>query len=160
MEWCLQKLVTWFSALTCIILILSSPWKDVPEEVEINLLKVLIQRNQNVGNNFYQMMKININYKTDFKCEANKFNSFTFNKSEPFANLWRGSFPFTYNRWQKYKFSKRFGIKVFKRENRYSCYPVFHVCRTKRLKKRAHKNSWFRYFLLFVCTTLKLNCKV
>ena len=32
-------------------------------------------------------MKININYKTDFKCEANKFNSFTFNKSEPFANL-------------------------------------------------------------------------
>ena len=61
LKWCLQKLVTWFSALTCIILILWSPWKDAGEEVQINLLlQVLTQRNQNVGKNFYQMMKINI----------------------------------------------------------------------------------------------------
>ena len=38
-----SKLVTRFSALTCIILILSSPWKDTGEEVEVNvLLKVPI----------------------------------------------------------------------------------------------------------------------
>ena len=46
LEWCLQKLVTWFSALTCIILIVSSPWKDAGEETQINLLlEDLTQRN-------------------------------------------------------------------------------------------------------------------
>ena len=50
------------STLACTILILSSPWKDAGEEVQMNLLlKVLIQRNQNVGKTFYEMMKININ---------------------------------------------------------------------------------------------------
>ena len=46
----------------CIILTLSSPWKDAGEEAEISLfLQLFAQRNQNVGINSYQLTKLVLN---------------------------------------------------------------------------------------------------
>ena len=129
--------------------------------MKINLLlKVLTQRNQNVGKNFYQMMKINIASinKTDVKCLANEFTASHFTNWSLIIICEEGAFHLHSTDGKNTFSQKSSGLKSSQEET--DTYVVLYCMYAKR---KGYKNVRIRTLdsnMLFICTMLKLNCKV